>query len=275
LQVPLRFRGIPMFETVEVGNILDPETYHRDLPALRGNLLAAQNELAKANFSVVVVFSGVEGAGKTEMANHLLEWMDPHGIRVHALGDPTDEERERPPMWRFWRLLPPWRRLSVFLTSWYGDPLDNAFRGRIDETAFDQTLSEIADFERMLFHEGVLLIKFWLHLSHEAQKKRFKELRSDKLQRWRVTKHDLKLCKRYDQFRAIAERMLQATETVEAPWTLVESADAHFRNCQVGSHLLERLRERLGQAKPAAPTDEADTVIIAPRPALIFNKLDM
>jgi polyphosphate:AMP phosphotransferase len=127
----------------------------------------------------------------------------------------------------------------------------------------------------MLFHEGVLLVKFWLHLSHAAQKKRLKDLRDDRLQRWRVTKHDWRLCKRYDRLRAIAERMLQATNTSEAPWTLVESANAHFRNFTVGSHLLNALRARLKQAAAKAPPDAATSVSSAPSQVNLFNQLDL
>jgi polyphosphate:AMP phosphotransferase len=267
-----------MFESVEVGNAVDKETYHRELPALREALLAAQKELANAKFAVVIVLMGVDGAGKTETANRLLEWMDPRGIRTHALPDPSDEERERPPMWRFWRLLPPWGRISIFLDSWYTMPLENAFRRRADDQT-GQQLNEIAEFERMLYHEGVLLLKFWLHLSMADQKKRLKELEADPVERWRVTKEDWKRSRHYDRFRTASEQVLQATSTPEAPWTLVEAADRHYRNLTVGQALLEPVRRRLSNgaasAMSAAPQPPSAAPVSAPRSLNLLDQLDL
>src|SRR5690349_13166603 len=125
-----------MFEAAELPQRVSKEEYKDAEPKLRTALLAAQKQLATAPISVVVVMSGVEGAGKAEAVNLLLEWMDPRGIQVHSLWEPTDEERERPPMWRFWRVLPPTGRLGVLLGSWYTRPIiDRVFR-RIDEATF-------------------------------------------------------------------------------------------------------------------------------------------
>ena len=101
-----------MFETAEVGHKADKKTWSREAPKIREGLLKVQKELAGAPLSVVIVVGGVEGAGKTESVNLLLEWMDARGIRTHALGPPSDEEMERPPLWRFWRLLPPEGRIE-------------------------------------------------------------------------------------------------------------------------------------------------------------------
>ncbi|MFZ5530255.1 MAG: polyphosphate:AMP phosphotransferase, partial [Pseudomonadota bacterium] len=97
-----------MFESAELGHKVDKATYKREVPALREALLDAQFDLLqKANFPVLILISGVDGAGKGETVNLLNEWMDPRHIQAHALGEMSDEERERPPMWRFWRALPP------------------------------------------------------------------------------------------------------------------------------------------------------------------------
>src|SRR5262245_11015246 len=102
-----------MFESAEVGNKVDKTTYKTESAQLRSDLLAAQKELAAANFSVVITVAGLSGAGKSEIVNLLLEWLDARGIQTHALHEPTDEERQRPRMWRFWRLLPPTGRIGI------------------------------------------------------------------------------------------------------------------------------------------------------------------
>src|SRR5512141_961445 len=109
-----------MFESAEIGHKLDKGRYKREEPELRRALLAAQYELLRlGTFPVVVIVGGVDGAGKGETVNLFNEWMDPRHIHTHAFGEPTDEEAERPPMWRFWRALPPKGHLGLLFGSWY------------------------------------------------------------------------------------------------------------------------------------------------------------
>src|SRR3982751_430489 len=113
-----------MFESAELGHELDKATYDRELPALREALLKAQYEVLDGKkFPIIVVVAGVEGAGKGETVSGLSKWMDPRHLQVHAMGPASDEERQRPPMWRFWRRLPPKGKLGVFFSSWYTDPI--------------------------------------------------------------------------------------------------------------------------------------------------------
>jgi polyphosphate:AMP phosphotransferase len=262
-----------MFETAEVGNKIDKETYNREAPKVRAALLQTQKELAGANLAVLVLVGGVDGAGKSETVNLLLEWLDARGIQTHALSEPTDEEEQRPVMWRFWRLLPPRGRTAIFLGSWYTAPIIDHVFERIDRPAFDQALERIVAFEQMLHNEGTLLVKFWMHLSKAQQKARLKALEADPKQRWRVTRRDWKFYKRCDAFRLINEQTLRRTSTGFAPWTIVEATDFRYRNLTVAQMLLEALRSRLKEAAVAAPKPEP--VQLRPRPVNLINRLDM
>ena len=112
-----------MFESAELGHKIDKATYDAEIPKLREDLLNAQFDLAqKAGFPVIILVGGVDGAGKGETVNLLNAWMDPRHIQAHAMGEQSDEERERPPMWRFWRALPPKGKIGVFFGSWYTAP---------------------------------------------------------------------------------------------------------------------------------------------------------
>src|SRR3954468_11167366 len=112
-----------MFDAAELGHEIDKPTYKQEAPALRAALLEAQRELAEAGFPVIVIMGGVGGAGKSETVNLLLEWLDARGIETHAMREPTDEERQRPPMWRFWRALPPRGRMGIFFGAWNAGPI--------------------------------------------------------------------------------------------------------------------------------------------------------
>src|SRR5258708_35475860 len=113
-----------MFESAELNQKLSKEEYAKQEPVLREALLKAQYALlAKPDFPVILLVSGVDGGGKSETANLLHEWMDPRHIKAVAFGEPSDEERERPGMWRYWRALPPKGRIGILFGSWYSDPI--------------------------------------------------------------------------------------------------------------------------------------------------------
>ncbi|HSD10697.1 MAG TPA: polyphosphate:AMP phosphotransferase [Candidatus Binatia bacterium] len=263
-----------MFETAEIGNQVSKRVFEREAPKVRTALLAAQKRLATSSTAVIILIGGVEGAGKAETVNLLLEWLDARGIQVHAMWDPSDEERERPPMWRFWRVLPPSGRIGIFFGSWYTVPIiDRVFR-RANDAELDQALDRIIDFERMLAAEGTLLLKFWFHLAKDVQRRRLKELQADPRKRWRVTKTDWKFFKKYDRFREICERALRRTSTGEAPWTIVEATDARYRSLTVTQSILRSLEERLDRARSTRPPKPVPD-LPKPKPVNILSQLDL
>lgn len=240
-----------MFESAELGHRVDKKDYAAQESKLRAALLDAQMAvLSRAEFPIVLLSGGVDGGGKGEVVNVLLEWMDPRHIHVHAMGPPTDEELARPPMWRFWRALPPKGQTGVFFGSWYTGPIVDRTYRRIEGAELTRVLAEISRFERMLADEGALVIKFWLHLSKKAQKKRFEELESNPATAWRVTEDDWRHHERYDRFRDVSERALRETSTAEAPWNVVEATDRRYRNLTVGRTLLDVVTKRLEQRRP-------------------------
>jgi polyphosphate:AMP phosphotransferase len=241
-----------MFESAELGHKISKERYEEEVPALREALLDAQYDLLEnPKFSVVVVIGGVDGAGKGETVNLLHAWMDPRHIHNFALDSPTDEERERPSIWRFWRVLPPKGKTGILLGSWYTIPVVKRVYSETKDAELDQEMDQIVRFERMLASEGVLILKFWFHISKKQQKKRLKELQKKASTRWRVTEAEWEHFKLYDKFMTVSERALLHTDTAEAPWTIVAGADVRYRSLMVGKLLLEAVRKRLDA--PAAP----------------------
>jgi len=264
-----------MFESAELGHRIDKATYDAEVPQLREDLLNAQFDLAqKAKFPVIILIGGVDGAGKGETVNLLNAWMDPRHIVAHAMGEQSDEERERPPMWRFWRALPPKGKIGVFFGSWYTAPIVRRVMGKIKASALDQSIDEINRFEKMLTNEGALIVKFWFHLAKDVQRKRLKSLEKDPKTRWRVTELDWERFKLYDKFRKVSEHALRATSTAEAPWIVVEGADPRYRNLTTGKTLLQALRKRLDH--PAQPVPSNAPPLQAAIDRLdVFDKLDM
>ncbi|MFU8789135.1 MAG: polyphosphate:AMP phosphotransferase [Methylobacter sp.] len=238
-----------MFESAELGHKIDKATYNLEVPKLREALLEAQIDLAKlSKFPVIILIGGLDGAGRGETVNLLNEWMDPRFIQTHGMGEPSDEELDRPMMWRFWRELPPKGKIGVFLGSWYTWPILNRVTGKTKSAEFDQSMERAKRLESMLVEEGALVLKFWMHLSKDRQEKRLKLLEKNPQTRWRVTDRDWEHFKLYDKFRVINESVIRHTSTAQAPWTIVEGYDSNYRNLTVGRVILDAINKRLDDA---------------------------
>ncbi len=259
-----------MFESAELGHKIDKATYDSEVPKLREALLEAQMELAKqSRFPVIILIGGVDGAGRGETVNLLNEWMDPRFLQTHGMGEPSDEELDRPMMWRFWRALPPKGRIGIFLGSWYTWPILNRVRGLSKNAELDQSMERAKRLEQMLVDEGALVLKFWMHLSRAKQEKRLKSLEKDPKTRWRVTKRDWEHYELYDKFTAVNERVIRHTSTADAPWTIVEGYDPHYRSLTVGKIILEAIQLRLKEKVRKTGT------VTAPPPMPALDRLNM
>jgi polyphosphate:AMP phosphotransferase len=247
-----------MFESAELGHRIGNHEYQQEEPDLRTRLLRLQYELlAKAAFPVVIVIAGVDGAGKSETLNILHEWMDPRHIVTTAFGDMSDEERERPRMWRYWRALPPKGRIGILFGAWHSNPILDRVAGKTTEDELVRAAERIVRFERMLVDEGTLLLKFWLHLSKPAQKARLEALQADPKTRWRITDTDWARFKLYNKFRHTTELALRRTSTGHAPWLVVEGVDANYRYLTVGRAIADAMERRLRGDKPVSATPAA------------------
>jgi len=272
-----------MFHTVTLGRKVSKEDFKQRVPALRQGLLLQQARLKQhGDFPVIVLFAGVDGAGKAQTVNLLNEWMDPRLLVTRAYSAPSDEESERPPFWRFWRDLPRNGRIGMFLSAWYSAPLLDHVRDG-DDTVLNRRLDEIVEMERMLVADGALILKFWMHLDRDAQASRFERMAADPLQAWRVTEEGRRNLALYDSFVASAETIVHRTSTGEAPWHLVEGTDSRYRTLHVAGILRDAVERRLnhlealnGDAPRATDTlqpDELSAPEIESR--TLFDTLDL
>jgi polyphosphate:AMP phosphotransferase len=247
-----------VFEAAELGRKVSREEYDQELPTLRAGLLEAQRGLHEARVPVIVLFSGADGSGKSETVQRLYEWFDPRGLETNAFDTPSDEERERPPYWRFWRTLPPAGRIGMFLGSWYTEPLIGRAYGTLSRAELEREAKRIAFFEQMLVDGGALLFKFWLHLSKKGQRKRLVTLEKSADTAWRVSPQEWKHYKLYRHFIKASEQVLRSTDTGPAPWFVVEAEDERYRELTIGRTLLEGMRRRLpGDGGPARSENAA------------------
>ncbi len=264
-----------MFESVELGRRVKKRAFAEEEPKLRTSLLTAQFALQNAGVPVVLVLAGVEGSGKGEVANRLAGWLDMRGVETHAFRIETDEERQRPRMWRYWRRLPPRGQIALCIRSWYGRPIFDHATGRIGDDGFDREMASIARFEELLAADGTLIVKVWLHLPKAAQTKRFDKLRRRSATRWRVNDDDLLRNRRYAEFSASAERAIQATDTAAAPWHVIEATQRRHRDLSVGRALLEAMQAVLRRLDDSAPSHPVSEVPVHPYEGGVLDQLDL
>lgn len=217
--------------------ISDPR-YDALVPKLRSALLGAHFKLRGTARQVIVIVSGADGAGKGELVHRLNEWLDPRGVETHAFWELTDEEREHPHFWRYWRAMPGNGRVGVFFGSWYTRAIIGRVMKERKKKLFAADLARIVTFERMLTEAGTVLVKLWLHMPKDAQRARLEELERE----GRLGPDDWKHFKRYDRFREISEAALAATHTEHAPWQVLDARDRRYREVTAGRALLEALR---------------------------------
>lgn len=233
---------------------MSKKDYDATVPLLRAELVQMQVALQQATFPVLLVIAGDEASGRGEVVNILNGWLDPRGVETFGFHAPTDEERERPIMWRYWRCLPPRGRMAIYAGGWHSEALREDPRTTRERQRFDHALERIAHFERLLADGGALIVKIWLRISKAAQRARLRELEADPDTAWRVTPTDWKNHRAYTRFSRLAERMRRATNVPGAPWHLIEAADTRTRNVRVAQTLLSSFRAHgRAQAKSPAP----------------------
>ena len=167
---------------------------------------------------------------------------------MHSFSAPTTREKHHHFLWRFWRELPGLGEMSVFDRSWYGRVLVERIEGFATPVEWQRAYESIVGFERSLVDEGVILVKFWLHISDDEQMRRFQARETDPLKRWKLTEEDWRNRQRNREYDAAAEEMFSRTSHDRAPWDVIAAEQKRFARISV----LETLNHRIEQGMKAA-----------------------
>jgi polyphosphate kinase 2 (PPK2 family) len=254
-----------MLETVDLTKKLKKKVYKRERNRLRQRLYDLEHACWDVDLPSIIVFEGWDAAGKGTSINQLTRRLDPRGFKLHAIQAPRTYETHMPWLWRFWQKVPNYGEMAIFDRSWYGRVLVERVEGLTPQAEWRKAYRDIVNFERTLADDGYVIIKFFLHISKEEQKKRFKKLEKDPLKAWHVQAEDWEHHRKYDQYVEAIEEMLERTDTEWGRWTIVEATDRRWARVKIFRTVVNRLEYALaarGHVLPEGPPEEdsaADT----------------
>jgi AMP-polyphosphate phosphotransferase len=241
-----------MLETVDLTQALDREAYVREITRRQIELRELGYQVYLQKRPVVIVFEGWDAAGKGGAIKRITEKLDPRGYVVYPIAAPQGEDKTRHYLYRFWRRLPERGQIAIFDRSWYGRVLVERVEGFAKEEEWKRAFKEINSFERQLRDFGTIVVKFWIHISHEEQYRRFEERKAIGYKAWKLTDEDWRNREKWGAYEEAVEEMLVKTSTKTAPWSLVEGNDKYWARVKVLSRLVEILSAELG-CQPADP----------------------
>ena len=234
-----------MFDQFEAKAPLQKKDFEAQALALRQQLLQTQFALEDTPHPVIIVIAGLDGAGKGVLVHRLNEWMDPRGIETNTYWEHSDEEESRPYFWRYWQKLPPRGRMGIFLGSWYTQATQQRLEGSISEQEFQQACERICTFERQLSDDGAIILKLWLHVSEETQRRQLEEKAPRRQQNPRITDHPYELTGNYTPAMVISEELIRSTQTFLCPWHIIDSEDRYYRDIKAGEIIRDTIARRL------------------------------
>jgi polyphosphate kinase 2 (PPK2 family) len=182
---------------------------------------------------VCVLLEGWDASGKGGAIKRLVAPLDPRHVRVAQFSAPTPDEKRHHFMWRFWPMLPGWGGMAVLDRSWYGRVLVERVEGFATRDQWERAYKDIVDSEHSMAAEGMILVKFWMQISHEQQLKRFEKRQKDPLKQWKLTDDDWRNREQRPAYEEAIEEMLECTSHEAAPWHLVEGDSKRWARVKV------------------------------------------
>jgi polyphosphate kinase 2 (PPK2 family) len=235
-----------MLESVDLNKKLGEKAYWKKIAEQQIRLRTLQFQMYDRRIPSLALFEGWDAAGKGGAIKRITETLEPRGYTVSSFAAPRGEEKTHHYLWRFWRALPRAGHLGIFDRSYYGRVLVERVEGFCSEDEWKRAFREINECEAQLRSFGMVIAKFWLHVSKEEQLRRFKERERDPFRAYKLTEEDWRNRARWDAYAAAVEEMLARTSTSAAPWTVVEADDKYHARVKVVKTLADAIEQALG-----------------------------
>jgi polyphosphate:AMP phosphotransferase len=235
-----------ILNTLDYGKSLTRAAYDRKLEAAQGRLNRLTRHKRVRNRSLVLVFEGMDAAGKGSTIRRVTRALDARYYRVVPIAAPTDEERAQPYLWRFWRHVPARGRAVIFDRSWYGRVLVERVEKLCAEADWMRAYDEVNDFEAQLVDGGAIVTKFWMAVTPHEQLRRFREREKTPHKRFKITDEDWRNRKKWPLYEQAIDDMIERTSTDIAPWHVVAANDKLHARVTVIERLADAIEAALG-----------------------------
>lgn len=230
-------------KNIDLAQKLAHDKYKKHLKKLQLELVQLQRKIVERKIPVIAMFEGWDASGKGGAIKRLTAYLDPRGLSAHAIAAPTSEELAHHYLWRFWRKLPRAGEIAIFDRSWYGRVLVERVEGFAKKKEWQRAYAEINEFEKQLTDNGVVLLKFFIHIGKDEQLKRFKEREKDKLKNWKLTDEDWRNRKKWKDYEAAVDAMLAKTNRKNAPWHVIPGNDKKYARVKVCETVIKALKK--------------------------------
>ncbi len=220
--------------------VLKTVAYEEELKKLQVELVKLQQWVATNNKRVAVIFEGRDAAGKGGAIRRFMEHLSPRSSRLVALNKPTDIEKGQWYFMRYIKELPNPGEIVFYDRSWYNRAVVEPVMGFCNEKEYNEFMSQVPEFEHMLYEDGLIIIKFWLSISKDEQKKRFNARMQNPLKRWKFSPVDQKGQELWDRYSHYKEQMYSKTHTSYSPWVIVKTNDKEVARLECIRYVLSR-----------------------------------
>ncbi len=236
---------VTILDQVDLSKSLSKKNYEDRLRRWLKRLAKASRRAHKSGMATVLAFEGWDAAGKGGVIRRVTRAIDAAHYRVIPIAAPTEEEKGHHYLWRFWRQLPQAGHVAIFDRSWYGRVLVERLEGFAAEEEWKRAYAEINDFEEQMIQRGVLVLKFWVHISQEEQLRRFELREKIPFKKYKITEDDYRNRSRFNDYEAAADEMIERTSTEHARWHLVAGNDKRWARINVLKTLCRQMERAL------------------------------
>ncbi len=218
-----------------------------EIKNLEVRLEKIQRTCKEKGIPIIIIMEGFSAAGKGALTSRMIHPWDPRGFYVETFKDVSEEENRYPFLWRFWQKIPAEGQIAVYHRAWYRDVVSRTFGKK--KADLQQYVDEINQFEKTLTDNGMIVVKFFACISKKEQKKRYEKLLADKKTAWRITPEDKKQNKKYDEYYELFDRLIDKTNTVRAPWYILDTSNYDSAVADMMKQLVNRLERELNREK--------------------------
>ena len=239
-----RVKGIGACESGSDKSYTEKE-YHKKKKKLQKKIRKLHGELYRRQIPVIIGFEGWDAGGKGGAIKRLTEKMDPRGFTVNTTAAPNDYEKAHHYLWRFWKNVPKKGHVAVYDRTWYGRVMVERIEGFCTKKEWQRAFKEINDMEAQFVQSGAIVLKFWMQIDKEEQRKRFEERQKNPKKQWKITEEDWRNRDKWDAYEEAVNEMLIRTSTPEAPWVIVEGNCKYYARIKVLEAVIEAIEKRL------------------------------